>query len=260
MQAAFPARDAQIAAPLFSSYRELRGILYAGLHGMGRLWLDAPLKPRAAVLTCGDFLLCGGQPGPSARHLLRVALGTDRRDWLVRCPGAWKDALSAVTSYETQSRWAFDHDVQPRDEHLLGILRGRTDLTAVPLSGEAIAWCRQNEWSRDFVSVFANDDAFTSGGLGVLISRDGAFVAGASSYVAYPGGIELQVQTRDDCQGLGYATYAAAALILEAHRRGLKATWDAANPTSVHIAQKLGYRCLGEYEIAQCTKPALSSL
>ena len=83
---------------------------------------------------------------------------------------------------------------------------------------------------------------------------DGEAVAGASSYVSYPGGIEVQLQTRDDMQGRGYATLAAAKLILMAHKRGLIATWDAANEVSAHIAEKLGYVQEGEYQVAMIDK------
>lgn len=83
---------------------------------------------------------------------------------------------------------------------------------------------------------------------------EGQAVAGASSYVSYPGGIEVQLQTRDNQQGRGYATLAAAQLILLAHERGLSATWDAANPASAHIAEKLGYRPAGCYQVAEIEK------
>ena len=64
-------------------------------------------------------------------------------------------------------------------------------------------------------------------------------------------GVYEITQTRDDMQGRGYATLAAARLILSAHERGMIATWDAANPASAHIAEKLGYRAAGLYEVAE---------
>ena len=96
-----------------------------------------------------------------------------------------------------------------------------------------------------------DDASYARKGLGVLLMAGEAPVAGASSYVSYPGGIEVQLQTRDDMQGRGYATLAAARLILSAHERGMTVTWDAANPASAHIAEKLGYRAAGLYEVAE---------
>lgn len=251
MQAAFQTRRMELARPLFETCGELRGIIEAGLHGMGRVWLDAPFKPRGAVMTCGDFLVCAGTPGPSARHLLRVALGSERREWVARCPGEWMDALERVAQVKREKRTAFAHDIQPEDAHLRNLVAcGGEEVTFVPVEGEWIPWCRGQEWTRDFVSCFADDEDYARNGLGMLVMRGGEIVAGASSYVAYPGGMEAQVQTREDCYGRGYATVAAAALILEAHGRGLRVTWDAANEASARIAMKLGYRRIGEYEIA----------
>jgi predicted GNAT family acetyltransferase len=76
-------------------------------------------------------------------------------------------------------------------------------------------------------------------------------VSGASAYLSWPGGLEIEVDTCPGQEGKGYATLAAAAMVLECHRRGLKASWDADNPASRAIAEKIGFTCLGEYEICR---------
>lgn len=86
-------------------------------------------------------------------------------------------------------------------------------------------------------------------GWGCWSARTGRCVSGASSYAAYPGGIEVEVDTAPAHRGHGYATLAAAKLILTAHQQGKIATWDAANETSAHIAQKLGYRVTCAYQV-----------
>ena len=62
-------------------------------------------------------------------------------------------------------------------------------------------------------------------------------------------GIEVELDTAPAHRGYGYATLAAAKLILTAHQQGKIATWDAANETSAHIAQKLGYRVTCAYQV-----------
>lgn len=251
MQAAFETKRMDAVEKLFEAGDELRGIKAAGLHGMGRVWMDAPMKPNGAVMTCGDFLICAGTPGASARHLLRVAMQSERREWVARCPEQWMDALRDIAQVDVEKRIAFAHHVQPRDTQLRTILASQCEkLTFMPIAGEWIDFCRQKAWARDFVSCFADDADYEQNGLGLLAMHGGEVVAGASSYVSYPNGIEVQVQTRDDCCGRGYATKVAAALVLLAHERGLCATWDAANPASARIARNLGYQCLGEYEVA----------
>ena len=118
----------------------------------------------------------------------------------------------------------------------------------MPIGAAEMAFCRKNSWAEDFVSQFTEDE-YARSGLGVLVCADGAFVSGASSYAAYPGGIEAEVDTAPAYRGHGYATLAAAKLILTAHQQGKIATWDAANETSAHIAQKLGYHVTCTYQV-----------
>ena len=248
MQAAFPTTDVRAAA-LFSGQPGAQSMVMAALTGMGRVWTDSPLHPRCAIAAAGDFLICGGRPGPSAARMLRTALRSDNRDWLIQAQGAWADVLARVAPGKEITRWAFDHRVQPNDETLRAVLKKMPAGAAFqPIEGAWIARCRAQTWSEDFVSLYSDAD-YAQKGLGVLLMIGGEMVAGASSYVSYPGGVEVQLQTRDDVQGRGYATLAAARLILMAHERGLIATWDAANEASCHIACKLGYRLEGAYRV-----------
>ena len=253
MQAAFPTRDDRAFA-LLTGLPGAHGMVEAARHGMGRAWADSPAHPRASIVTVGDFLYCGGQPGPSATHMLRVAVGSEKRRWLVYAPGEWKRVLDRVIPSEPRTRYAFDHAVQPEEAHLRRLLAAAPEGAGFErITGERIAWCRGQEWSRDFVSMFT-EERYERDGLGVLVTLDGEPVAGAGSYVAYPGGIEVQVQTREGFEGRGLATLAAAKLILTAHERGMIATWDAANAVSMHIAQKLGYHFVGAYLVHEAQR------
>ena len=80
-----------------------------------------------------------------------------------------------------------------------------------------------------------------------MIKKDGDFVSGASSYSAYKGGIEIQVDTRAGFRRQGLAFYACARLILECLERGLFPSWDAHNLTSLMLARKLGYQFSHSY-------------
>lgn len=248
MQAAFSMTEE--GGALFPQGPALHGIREAALHGMGRGWMDSPLHPRCAVLTAGDFLLCGGVPGPSARHLLRRALMSERREWLIDAPEGWMAPLEAIAKVSMITRYAFDPEIQPENAPLAARVERLPEGAALqPLEGAWLSACRQEAWSRDFVSQYTDED-YARRGLGVLLTLDGRAVAGASSYLSYPGGIEVQVQTREGFERRGYATLASAGLILRAHERGLRATWDAANLASVRLAEKLGYRSAGAYTVA----------
>ena len=247
MLAAFPMRKG--AETLFTDMPCLHGIAQAALTGMGRVWVDRPIKPSCAVAAVGDFILCAGEPGLSATHMLRVALQSDHRAWLVYAPGNWADKLPDEYTFARETRWAFRHDVQPEDAHLCKLAALPTGVMVQLIEGEYIGLCRREDWSRDFVREFGTDEAYAAHGLGVLLMQNGQPVAGASSYVAYPGGIEVQVQTRAGYEGRGLATVASAQLLLAAHKKWLTVSWDAANPASAHIAEKLGYRAAGAYTV-----------
>lgn len=251
MQAGVMTRDRRALA-LFEGMPGAHSMVLAALAGQGRVLVDSPVRPRCGVAAAGDFLYCGGVPGPEARHILRRAMGV-HEDWLIYAPGTWRDVLQSITPVKLVTRVAYDQR-QPKDAHLRSLLKAMPEGAIFqPIEGEWIDWCRQAEWSRDFVSLYSNED-YQQRGLGVLLMVNGEAVAGASSYVSYPGGIEVQLQTRDDRQGRGYATLAAAKLILLAHERGLMVTWDAANEASARIAEKLGYVRKGEYQVAMIDK------
>lgn len=246
MQAGFGAGEK--AAEFFRNTPGGHGLIQAALSGQGRVLVDNPVHPGCALAAVGDFLFCAGELGPEAPHMLRRVLA-GQKDWLIYAPGGWMQAVKSILPVRMQTRIAFGSH-QPEDTHLHHLLKAMPNGGTFQLiENEWITRCQQEKWSRDFVSVYTDED-FRQRGLGVLLMVDGHAVAGASSYVSYPGGIEVQLQTRDDQQGRGYATLAAAKLILMAHQRGLAATWDAANPASAHIAEKLGYRRAGLYEVA----------
>lgn len=248
MTAIIPAGARAALRPLFASMPCLHGLWEAGLNGTGQAWADAPVNPRAAVMAVGDFLLCGGE---AEEALLRTAVASARKPWLVYAPGPWLQALEGIAPFRLTERQAFQPDVQPEDAHLRGLVAHLPeDVCLRPLEGPWIPWCRARDWSRDFVSQFT-DGGFTAEGLGMLVMREGQPVSGAASYVRCPGGLEVQVTTREGCEGRGYATLAAAGLILRAHAQGLVATWDAANPVSARIAEKLGYRPADRYTVAE---------
>lgn len=254
MQAGYPLRKPDRAAQLLTGLPCLHGIARAALTGMGRVWADNPVCPRGVVAAVGDFLLCGGRPGREAAQLLRQAMASDDRAWLIWAPDGWLDALGRVCAYTLDTRYAFHADPQPEDAHLRRLAALPEGVTVRPIEGAWIGACSAEAWSRDFVREFGDDASYASRGLGVLLMADGRPVAGASSYVAYPGGIEVQVQTREGFEGRGLATVASAQLILAAHARGLQVSWDAANPASARIAEKLGFRPAGEYVIASLQK------
>ena len=112
--------------------------------------------------------------------------------------------------------------------------------------------CRAEAWSADLVSQFPDYEKYRELGIGAVVCRDGLPVSGASSYSRYRDGIEIEIDTREDCRRKGLARVCGAKLILECLNRHLYPSWDAANQTSVRLSERLGYhfdRAYPTYEI-----------
>lgn len=69
-----------------------------------------------------------------------------------------------------------------------------------------------------------------------------------SSYSGYHGGIEIEIDTKEEYQRKGLAYICGAKLILECLERGWYPSWDAQNKWSVALTEKLGYHFDYEYE------------
>ena len=81
----------------------------------------------------------------------------------------------------------------------------------------------------------------------MLALRDGVPVAGAGTYVACAGAIEIEADTREDHRRRGLARACCARLILACLDRGITPGWDAHTPASLSLAEQLGYRLESPY-------------
>ena len=104
-------------------------------------------------------------------------------------------------------------------------------------------------WSRDLCSQFRDYEDYAARGIGIAALYKGTVVGGASSYTVYDGGIEIEIDTREDYRRRGIATACGARLILECIKRGLYPSWDAQNKWSAALAEKLGYHFDREYTV-----------
>ena len=101
--------------------------------------------------------------------------------------------------------------------------------------------CKAEPWSADLVAQFPDYATYQALGIGAVICKDALLVSGASSYARYLDGIEIEIDTRESYRQRGLATICGAKLILECLKRNLYPSWDAQNPGSVALAEKLGY-------------------
>lgn len=217
---------------------------------MGKLWICSN-DPQAVLCETGDFLfLAGDDKSSECQRLLapfvqeekyRILIGMTPQ--LHACAGRivqGKAALAQRFSFRTPQ--AFDK------RHLQQMAQNvPLEIRLQPMDEACCMQAMAQEWSRDFCSQFDSFAHYLSHGLGVAALKGDELIGGASSYVYAPDGIEIEIDVRNDQRGRGIASACAAKLVLECLQRGLRPGWDAANPTSAHLAQKLGFVPSGAY-------------
>lgn len=240
-------------APLFHGCQET--LIRSALEGcMGNVWtVDTP-APAAALCDCADFLFVAGDE-KEARALLAA--------WKAEHVGEFRILTAATPALHAVGGEIFANDAAPSLRCAFAKGDEAFDRAALqsyaatlpqnvclrPFDRDLYALAMSAEWSRDFCSQFRNADDFLLRGLGVAALHGDSLVGGASSYTVYGGGIEIQIQTREDHFRQGIATACGAKLILECLSRGLYPSWDAANPASQTLAEKLGYRGAKKYPV-----------
>lgn len=237
------------AAELFGSFEDTMVLsCLSGIMGGVYAVAEWPLCSAAAVL--GDFAFFAGQP---SEELLRFR--PEGRSYILLTPqnDAWAVEIRRVfgKTASPRTRYAFEHSAEgfvPKDLREMAE-RLPEGVTLSPIDEALYRRCLSEEWTRDFVSNYGTSEDFARMGLGFVALRGEELLAGASSYSSYPGGIEIEIDTRKDQRRQGLARACGARLMLECLERGLFPSWDAANKTSAHLAETLGYRFREEYVI-----------
>ena len=169
-----------------------------------------------------------------------------RRGFVIMVPqnGVWGGLIETsfghkarkITRFATRKDTAFD---QKRLRELARAVPAGMELRE--LDQEIFQMAKTTSWCVDWVSQYETYEDYRERGIGVVLTEAGAPVSGASSYSSYDGGIEIEIDTREDCRRQGFARICGAALILRCLREGLYPSWDAHNEGSLALAEQLGY-------------------
>lgn len=241
--------DRSLVEELFGGWEET--ILWSCLQGvMGHIYADDSSVPASAMALLGDFCFYAGKPNmemaafrPDWCHQDFI-IGIPRsRPWARVLEQCYGDRAKKVTRYAMKKEQdIFDIDGLNR------VVSGLSAEYEIKCIDEPLfTVCRNTVWSRDLVSQFDHWQMYQGLGLGVVITKEGEVVSGASSYSAYRGGIEIEIDTKPEYRRRGLALVCGARLILECLDRGWYPSWDAANTGSVALAEKLGYHLDYEY-------------
>lgn len=224
-------------------------LIWSCLQGiMGELHTNSVGDAAMAIL--GDFAFYAGNP---SEELVRFRQEHCKQDFMIMVPqnDAWANLIEKcygnrakkVTRYATKKEKDV-FDVSKLEQAVLSLPEG---YELRMLEEKEYGMCRNNGWANDLVSQYKDYDRYKELGLGVVALKDGELAAGASSYSTYSGGIEIEIDTREDHRRKGLAYACSAKLILECLKRGLYPSWDAQNKWSLALAEKLGYHVSHEY-------------
>ena len=244
--------------PLFAGWEE--SLIWSCLQGyMGEAWADDRERPQAARILLADFCYFVGEAN---RELVTEQIKTHSREFVIMVPPmdetgeAWAKEIEAAYGEccKRVERYAIKKEPGIFDkEKPKQIVASLDPAYEVKLIDEDVfRQTREEEWSKDFTSQYADYEEYHKRGLGVAVVYQGRLVAGASSYTVYRDGIEIEIGTKEEYRRRGFAAVCGAKIILECMDRGLYPSWDAQNKWSVALAEKLGYhfdRTYPAYEV-----------
>lgn len=228
----------------------------------GNLWVNNPDKPECALIIVGSFaFLAGNSDSKDAKEITAFIDSCFEDEFNIRCVSegfakivqdVYGERVSSYSRFATKRSFdGMDFDKLKKNVKSLS-----PDYSIRLLDGELFNYCKNNEWAEDFVISFEDEADWNENGLGIMICDKNVPIAGASSYSSYPGGIEVEIVTKESYRKQGLATIAGSALLLECKKRNLLASWDAAHKQSLKLAMKLGFEFLYEYVCYSITKKA----
>lgn len=230
------------AARLFAGWQET--LIWSCLQGvMGCVYADHPDEPETAAAVLGDFCFLAGKPSSAFLTALSKEVC---QDFLIMVPadGVWDGTIEAVMGERAKriTRYATKKDTRFDIEKLKNMAAAVPEgLELKKLDGALFHLAKETPWCRDWVSQYDTYEDYGESGMGVVLMEGGAPVSGASSYSSYNGGIEIEIDTREDCRRKGFARICGAALILRCLEKGWYPSWDAHNQASLALARQLGY-------------------
>lgn len=224
---------------------------------MGVAYVDSIINPKSVQICVGDFSFYAGEPNISLVKNIKFT-AKHRGSLIIEPDDEWKDLFlehygdEKVSTHYRQSflnKYNF-FDITKLKYYVNNL---HDDFYIQPIDEELYLQVLEQTWSEDFCVNYDTYKDFEKNGIGYVVLTKDLFgkyiiVAGASSYIYFDNGIEIQIATNKLYRNKGFATSVGAKLILECIERDINPCWDSANKLSSKLAKKLGYRPLEFYQ------------
>ncbi len=214
---------------------------------MGKGFVDDAEEPTVFKVEVGPFLYFAGAPeGSGGRSMLEsivphTLLMPSSPGWTDAARGMYGERLASLDRYSFSSEHI-------NAEHLERL--GQASPFRSSVKQMDIPFVTQ-VWGRDHfvdISSFDSPEDFIERGIGFYSEKYGKVLGAAYSSLVCSKGIEVSLYVRNDYRRHGIASVLASHLLRWCIDNSALANWDAANPESCKLAEKLGYVQTGQYQ------------
>lgn len=244
----YKVKNKHIIKPLFKNVH-LTLIQAYWQEKMGVAYTDNLLQPQSAFINIGCFFFFAGIPNQDILCFKPKDYGAEYAIFIAFSE-KWHTLFEIVyhKCYEKISRYCFHTNTEFDTKKLQSMVSKLPKNYQLQRIDEN---CYQKiinlEWGKDLCSTFKSYGEFEKSAQGFVILKDNIIVSGASSYLIYENGIEVEVDTKEDERRKGLALICCAKLILSCIENHIYPNWDAHNQHSLNLALKLGYKLNKSY-------------
>lgn len=215
---------------------------------IGAVFADDEKNPSSVLLTAGEFVLFAGTPSEEAVSYVPEGYKTDFAIMTAKGDdGRWYRLIEKVYGRRAEkiTRYAIKKDgvASFNKAKLLAMASSLPDGYRIePIGRDIYDLCRTDGDFHDLVSQYPTFEEYEKHGLGFMAMYGDEPASGCSSFSDYPGGLEIEIATKESHRRRGLASAVAARFMLECIGRNIYPSWDAGNLSSLALAEKLGYR------------------
>lgn len=214
---------------------------------MGFAYVDNAEQPSAYLIRIGPFhYFAGDVSGAGAQEMLK---GFPPYNLFMSASAGWAEAFKGFYGerFITIERYSFSSDNLSL-EHVTKLCQASKFAQEVKQMDVALLERLKGKDHFIDVSDFESSADFEERGIGFYLEKDGEVVGAAYSSLVCSTGIEVSLFVEEAYRRQGVATVLSANLIRWCLEHNLDAHWDAANPESCKLAEKLGYTSAGSYQ------------
>lgn len=213
---------------------------------MGKAYVDDLEAPTSFQIQIGPFhYFAGDVTGKGASDLVK---GFQPYNLFMSSSAGWADAFKETYSerFVAIERYSFSSERLSID-HLRGLCQTSKFSSDVQRMDAGLIERLKGQDHFINVSDFDSPADFAERGIGFYIEKNGEIFGAAYSSLVCSTGIEISLFVAEEHRRQGMATTLSANLIRWCLENNMDAHWDAANPESCRLAEKLGYTSTGTY-------------